>query len=132
MTNEDSLIKAFADPARAGRYLGLLGSPRGRAKLIATLAHDFRLDSRYATRVASTESNARSIERLLRKLGAPEVCYCLSENPELDTREMPLGEALAATVGYGMGTLISCVPGKLAYYESEERGERYVLRRAAA
>jgi hypothetical protein len=45
---------------------------------------------------------------------------------------MPLSKALSSTVGYGMGTLISCVPGELAYYESEERGERYVLRHAAA
>ena len=129
---EESLIRAFADPARVGRYITLLGSPRGRAKLIAGLAHDFRLDSRRATRVASTESNAQAIEKLLRNLGAPDVCYCLSENPELDARDMPLAEALSATVGYGMGTFISCVPGRLAYYESEERGERYVLRHAAA
>jgi hypothetical protein len=132
MTREESLVRAFADPARAVRYLALLGSTRGRAKLIASLAHDFRLNSRYATRVASTESNPLAIEKLLRGLGAPDICYCLSENPELDGREMPLGEALSTTVGYGMGTLISCVPGELAYYESEERGDRYVLRHAAA
>jgi len=132
MTHEEALIKAFADPTRATRYLALLGSPRGRTKVIAALAHDFYLDSRYATRVAGGDSNPHSIEKLLRGLGAPDLCYCLSENQELDAREMPLGKALSSTVGYGMGTLISCVPGVLAYYESEERGERYVLRRVAA
>jgi hypothetical protein len=44
-------------------------------------------------------------------------------------REMDLLEALEDTVGGGMGTIISCVPGELAYFESEEQGERYICHR---
>jgi len=29
-----------------------------------------------------------------------------------------------------MGAFVSCIPGKLGYFESEEPGERYVLERA--
>jgi hypothetical protein len=35
--------------------------------------------------------------------------------------------ALKEVVGYGMGTLISCIPGRLAYFESED--ERYILQK---
>ena len=42
---------------------------------------------------------------------------------------MGLSEALAEVIGRGMGTFISCLPGKLAYFEGEERNERYICHR---
>jgi hypothetical protein len=42
-------------------------------------------------------------------------------------KEVALDIALAETVGSQEGTLISCVPGKLAYFEDED--ERYILQR---
>ena len=128
----EAAIRAFAAPKRAGRYLSLLGTPRGRARMRATLAHAFELDLRYATRLSGADSLPPAVAKRLRALGAPNVCYCLSENSQIDGRELPLDEALAATVGYQMGTLISCIPGALCYYEGEDSGERYVLQRAAA
>jgi len=53
----------------------------------------------------------------------------MSSNPEIDEKEMPLREALMETIGMGMGTLISCIPGRLAYLENEDAGERYILER---
>ena len=132
MHPEESSIRAFAAPDRTERYLTLLGSLRGRAKLRAALAHSFELDMRYASRVQSADATPLAIERLLRSLGAPETCHCLSESSELDGRELPLSQALTAVIGQGMGTLISCIPGALGYFEGEDAGERYVLRRAAA
>src|SRR5712671_3417997 len=52
---------------------------------------------------------------------APE---CLS----LDGKEMELLPALKKVVGYGMGTMISCLPGRLGYFEGELR-ERYILQK---
>jgi hypothetical protein len=39
---------------------------------------------------------------------------------------MDLEAALQATIGYLMGTFISCMPGKLAYFEDED--SRGILR----
>jgi hypothetical protein len=129
--HEEASISAFASPERAERYLTLLKNRRGREKLRASLAHDFALDHRYATPVEGPQSSLAAIEQALRKLGALDTCYCLSENKELDGRESALSDALATTVGYGMGTLISCVPGVLAYYEGEGPNDRWILHRAA-
>ena len=41
---------------------------------------------------------------------------------------MDLEEALAVTVHHDSGTLLSCVPGELAYYEGDG-GCRYILER---
>jgi len=43
----------------------------------------------------------------------------MSDNPDIDNREMSLTDALSKTVAMDAGTLISCVPGKLAYFEME-------------
>jgi hypothetical protein len=38
-----------------------------------------------------------------------------------------LAEALARVIGAGYGTFLSCVPGKLGYYEAATPAERYFL-----
>jgi hypothetical protein len=44
---------------------------------------------------------------------------------------LPLHDALLAIVGRGSGALVSCIPGRLGYYEGEERAARVILRRDA-
>ncbi len=128
--HEESLIRAFVRRERRPRLLELLGSSKGRAKLRASLAHFRDLDMRFAHLVPPSNHHAREIEATLRAKGAPDTCHVLSESAALDGREMPLGSALADIVGGGMGSFVSCIPGKLGYFESEEAGERYILERA--
>jgi hypothetical protein len=35
-------------------------------------------------------------------------------------------------LGMGDGVVLSCIPGKLAYYESEDASGRYILSRSSA
>ncbi|PYU66935.1 MAG: hypothetical protein DMG49_20465 [Acidobacteria bacterium] len=51
----------------------------------------------------------------------------MSEDPRLDQQELPLVEALKQIVGRGMGTVLSCIPGRLAFVETED--ERFILQR---
>ena len=125
---EQSLFEAFITAQRRPRYLALLSSPRGRKRILGRLAHCTDLDSSFARRVA--ETNPEAITGLLRKHGAAKKCYVMSESGALDAQELDLEIAVSLTVGQGMGTLISCIPGELAYYEGEEPGERYLLKRA--
>jgi hypothetical protein len=53
----------------------------------------------------------------------------MSDNSDIDNREMPLRDALSKTVAMDAGTLISCIPGKLAYFEMEGFDGRYILER---
>jgi hypothetical protein len=83
----------------------------------------------------STDSAAPSFapQRLLahlKKLGAPADCYLISAVDSLDGQTMNLAAALDAVIGIGVGTLVSCVPGKLALYEGEYgASERLILHR---
>jgi hypothetical protein len=131
MDHTEAVISAFIKPERAPRYMALLTKRGGRAKFRAKLAHFADLDPRFASSVSGTDATPEALERLLKAQGAPSVCYCLSENSDLDNRELSLGDALMQVVGYGMGTFLSCLPGQLAYFEGEGQREHYVLRRAA-
>ena len=66
------------------------------------------------------------IVAVLRTHGAPATCYVLSDTATLDARELSLMEAIAETELNGWGTIISCLPGRLAYYY-DECGERRML-----
>ena len=127
--HEEALIRAFVRAERRPRLLELLGNRNGRAKLRASLAHFRDLDSRFVECVPPSKQRAEAIEAILRAKGASDTCHVVSEEESLDGRDLPLGAALARIVGSGMGALVSCIPGRLGYFESEEAGERYILQR---
>ncbi len=57
---------------------------------------------------------------LLKQQGAPDTCYCLSENELISGKTLPLREALEHAIGFGFASIISCIPVKLAYFEAEQ------------
>lgn len=125
--HEQKLVKSFILPARQSRYLELFAKPKRRNDVTRSLAHFKHLDERYAVPIAPREQNPSDLLRILKAKGAPERCYVTSEDDDLDGKEMSLAGALEAVVGYDMGTFLSCIPGKLAYFEDEE--DRWVLER---
>jgi len=131
MHPEQALFEAFAVPAKKQRYRVLLETKRGRAKICAALDHfDVRnLDPRFCRRIESGKQSLPVIFRMLKDQGAPSTCHVMSSDGRLDGREMDLSEALEEIIGRGMGAFISCVPGKLEYFECEEAGERYIYHR---
>jgi hypothetical protein len=57
-------------------------------------------------------------------MGAPDDCWVFGNH--IDGRQMKLEEALEV-IGLGTGTIVSCLPGKLAFFESEDG--RMILRK---
>ena len=90
------------------------------------LHHFYAFDGRYMRHLDRDEDSPRPLYELLRKLGAPETCYVISDS-EFDGADIDLLEALMALHATGMGSIVSCVPGRLAYYEGED--DRYILER---
>jgi hypothetical protein len=72
------------------------------------------------------------IEKQLVNMGAPKMCYVLSTDSNIDRQTLPLSRVLQSIVGGGNhGTLLSCVPGRLGYFEGESPGERFILAHGA-
>jgi hypothetical protein len=69
---------------------------------------------------------------ILSRLGASNDCYAMLWNHTIDGKHMSLSSALEVAVGKGSPSIISCIPGKLAYFEAEQvygPPPRYILKR---
>lgn len=128
---EELTLRAFLVPSRKKRWIQALQSKR-RSKATARLYHDFAsdLDPRYAEPIPSSRAGAETLYAILHEKGAPERCHAVSAHADLDRRELDLRTALERIAAGAGGTLLSCIPGKLAYFEGEDPGDRYVLSRA--
>jgi len=126
---EKSLVAAFVTPRKRDRYRALLESRKGRDRFRRSLAHFSDWDPRFASKIHA--ANPSELHALLRRVGAPTDCYVLSEDDRYDGKSIDLLGALTAAIGHGMGTVISCVSGRLAFHEAEGPSERYLLKREA-
>jgi hypothetical protein len=127
---EEALVRAFIVPEKRQRYASRLALAKARQKFMNShLFHMRDLDPRFATRINPADQHAAKIFEMLKSRGAPERCYVISASSDRDGTEADLQEALDEMVGFYDGTFLSCVPGKLAYFEGEEANERYILAR---
>src|SRR5262245_5592953 len=89
---EEAMLRAFVVPERRDRLLTLFGSPRRRKQARDALNHFADWDARFVQAVHSSAD----VIALLRKAGAPSECHVISDSEELDSRDMPLAEAVSA------------------------------------
>ncbi|HYH63300.1 MAG TPA: hypothetical protein VD866_01235 [Urbifossiella sp.] len=123
--HEEAVVRAFVVSARRGRWLEALTDPARRSRFLDRLNHCPDLDPRFVTTVPS----GAEVVGLLRSRGAPATCHVLSAADELDGRELPLEQAVAEAEKAGWGTIVSCLPGRLAYYYDECGERKLVLER---
>jgi hypothetical protein len=129
MSHEEELLARFLIASKRERYVAMISNPKKRPKFLRELDHFKALDPRYQVSIPPSQQHPAQIAALLSQKGAPKSCSVTSSASELDGQEMPLLEALKEVVGRQMGTFLSCIPGKLAYFEGEERGDRWILER---
>ena len=120
VNHEEAFVKAFIPAHRQERFLEIIAKPKKRAKLLTELSHFKALNPKFMFSIPPNQKNPAALVKLLKAKGAGTKCYFMSENRDLDGREVDLETALKETVGAQMGTLISCVPGKLGYFEDED------------
>jgi hypothetical protein len=125
--NEQALIAAFVKRSKRDRYREILSNPRLRHKFTNQLAHFTDFDPKYRLSIPSNKLFVENIVIELQKRHSPSIVFAISEDPTLDHKELPFLEALKQTVGRGMGTVLSCIPGHLAFVETED--ERFILER---
>lgn len=128
-SHEQAFVESFVQSARRERVLLCLANAKKRRKFVGEFAHHgmYILAPECLRSIKPNEQHAASIYAVLRSLGAPDTCHIISEG-SFDGKEMELLAALKEIVGYGMGTVISCPPGRLGYFEGELK-ERYILQK---
>jgi hypothetical protein len=125
--HEQGFVGFLAGPSRRRiKTLLELGAKR-RRDVRSLLDHTVQLDPDFSHHITGSDAFPGPIEGRLLKLGAPAKCYVLAANIDLDARVMPLRDALDAIIGKGAGAFVSCIPGRLGFYESEGMRSSYLL-----
>lgn len=127
MQHELALIAAFVTRSRRDRYREFLSRPKLRREFTSRLAHFADFDPKYRLPISSNKLFVNNIASELQKRHSPRIVFVISEDPTLDQSEIPLRDALDCVVGRGVGTVLSCIPGRLAFVETED--ERFILER---
>lgn len=128
--HEEAVVRAFMVKDKQERSLYLLSRPDRRRKFTDGLAHFKWLDMRFAQQIpASTAHTAAELISLMRRKGAGKVVWIISEYAPIDGREMSLEDAMEQTWDLCRGTILSCIPGKLAFFRGEEMRSEYLLER---
>lgn len=127
--HERGFLAFLAEPTKRRLETLLELGEKRRRDVRELLHHSVRLDPRFAQHLTGSEAFSGPVEAMLRKRGAPSTCYVLAANSDLDGREMPLGEALGSIIGMGDGAFVSCIPGRLGFYEYEDMKSSYLLSR---
>jgi hypothetical protein len=124
-------LAAFVAPRRRERFRQSLDDPRRRPKLQAELHHfEHGLEAGCARLCRANSQHVAYVDQviaLLMRSGAPATCFVVAYG-DLDGRELPLREAVESLLWIGSGFL-SCLPGRLALYASEDGSNVYVLMR---
>lgn len=112
---------------RRQRFLDQLQAVKQRPKLRARLAHFADFEEAAIVPLDPGDVGAQLVAR-----GAPAECWTISEAERLDGRAWLLTDALREIIGSGIATIVSCVPGTLAFYEGESIKRRFALARRSS
>lgn len=129
MNEEATLISTFVTPTKRKHLIEILANPKRRHRATATFAHFEDFDASAVVSLEGVAPTPEAIESALRSRGAGESCHVISENRAIDGKHLPLKSALEKVVGQGMGTVLSCIPDELAYYEGKGPSDRCILAR---
>ncbi|ASI35224.1 hypothetical protein A0126_16740 (plasmid) [Exiguobacterium sp. N4-1P] len=128
------LVQSFFVKRVQERVLHELFTPKKRDMALQRLDHRYlsMLKNDYLIEIKPPNSWPDDTYDLLKQHGASDTCYCLSENELISGKTLPLREALEHAIGFGFASIISCIPGELAYFEAEQSfgpPPRYLLKK---
>jgi hypothetical protein len=128
--HEQGFVRAFILKEKQRRCAYLLSNPDRRKNFRHALAHFKWLDERFSQPILpSTAHTADELVAFLRQKGAGGTVWVISEYRPIDGREMVLEEAVQETCGRSCGSVLSCIPGKLAFFRDEEMQSQRLLER---
>ncbi|WP_257140387.1 hypothetical protein, partial [Bacillus wiedmannii] len=132
---EQLIVRSFFQKKIQDRIIFELTSPQKRMKALGRLAHNYDtiLNSMYFEAIPKNMVYAEGISTQLKKYGANDFCYVMSLISEIDGSFMKLECAIEKVMWRGLPCLISCIPNKLLYFQSEQVSgspERYILRKS--
>ncbi len=130
MNPEEAFVKAFLTSEKRARFIQFLSTPKRRKEILNRLSHDLPYLPDFATEVPGAQDFPDELEKLLKAKGAGPSCHVIADGLKADGRDLPLSEALNLICMHELGAVLSCVPGRLAYYKPASPGGGIILERA--
>jgi len=117
--HEAAFAQAFLASGKRARFIQLLADPKRRPEILGCLDRDLPYMPGFANEVPGAQDFPEELEKLLIAKGAGPTCRVIAKDLKADGRDLPLGEALRLVCLSGSGAILSCRPGRLAYYRPE-------------
>lgn len=129
MDHETAFVKAFLTSEKRARWSQYLADPKRRKEILARLSVGLPFMSDLGTEVPGEQDFPMELEKLLRAQRAGPTCHVIADGLKIDGRELPLSEALRAICMHERAAVLSCLPGRLAYYKPSSPGRGIILER---
>ena len=127
--HEAAFATAFLPSEKRARFIQILAQPRRRKEMLVQLNGHLSYLRAYAMEVPGEQDFPDALVTLLRAKGAGPTCYVIVDGLKVDGRELPLREALMLICMHRSGAILSCLPGRLAYYKPESPAPGILLER---
>jgi hypothetical protein len=129
---EVQLVQTFVISTKRARYADFLSSPKRRSKFLQQLYHFADFDPAVEVQLDRPNDSPDGLVKELRRRGAADDCYVISVDKNLDGKIQALEAVIHEVYGLAEGTIVCCVPGKLAYYEGEAPKNHHILHRRSS
>ena len=116
MNHEAAFAKAFLRSEKRARFIQYLADPKRRREMLGRLDHDLPYLPEWATPVPGEQDYPEELVKLLLGKGAGPSCYVIAAGLRCDGTEVALDQALKQICLQASGAILSCLPGRLAYY----------------
>lgn len=128
--HEEALIRAFMRPERRARYLTLLANPKRRGEMLERLNHHFDFIDELSTPLSGDANMPTKLVAVLRSKGAGATCRVFADEDVSLGRDMRLEEACELAYQHFFAIILSCVPGRLAYFKPEDPSHGFILEKS--
>jgi len=131
VNHEAAFAKAFLPSEKRARFVQILAQPKRRKEMLTQLNGHLPYLPAFAMTVPGEQDFPDALVALLAAKGAGPTCHVIVDGLKADGRELPLREALMLICMHRSGAILSCLPGRLAYYKPESPASGIILERPA-
>lgn len=128
MNDHEAGLLTFLTPRSERRLRTLWEAPPKKRAAAREYLNQIEFDPHFQHPLSGAASLSNSVLEELQRRGASSRCYVISWDARIDGVELPLDEALVAASGLFEATFLSCLPGKLGFFEGGFKSQSLIFR----
>ncbi len=122
---EEQFIKKFVVKDKQERFLNFLNSKNNRSKFTKELYHFADFNPKLFCKIHGNENERDLILSRLKTKPKLKNCWIISANPESDSKQVEISDAIENYVGQE-GSILIFGDAEIIYYEGEAPDQRFI------